>query len=302
MPRPLRLDPPGTWHHVMNRGARRQTVFLDRRDHVNFLELLGDVENRFGVEVHLFCLVGNHFHALVRSRDGRISEAMKFVSERFTRWFNDRHGFDGPIFRSRFHSETVSDDAHHRWLFRYIHRNARDAGWLGPLAAFPWSSLGGYLNVETGFPSVSWLRTDFFLELFDHDRARMLKFLSDDASRPDAANEPPPQPTSAFETSDDSLTGWVIGHALDQWGLTMAEMLQAPRGTCSEARMAVALVLVDRLCVRTSMVASELTLAGPSSCRSLLKRARKRSEASPEFTRAVQELTERTRPLTELAA
>ena len=32
MPRNPREDAPGTWHHVMNRGLARRTVFEDRAD------------------------------------------------------------------------------------------------------------------------------------------------------------------------------------------------------------------------------------------------------------------------------
>jgi REP element-mobilizing transposase RayT len=108
----------------MNRGARRQTIFLDDADRRCFVTLLTELDERFGVEVHLWCLVGNHFHLVVRSRDGRISDAMKFLSERFTRRSNDRHSHDGAIFRGRFHSVMITNDDHHRWLFHYVHQNA----------------------------------------------------------------------------------------------------------------------------------------------------------------------------------
>lgn len=301
MPRSPRLDPPGTWHHVMNRGARRQAVFLDQRDHFDFVGLLGQIEQRFGVEVHLFCLVGNHFHALVRSRDGRISDAMKYVSERFTRRSNDRHGFDGPIFRGRFHSEVVSDEAHHRWLFRYIHRNARDAGWLGALAAFPWSSLGTYLGAGTTGASFPWLHSGFYSGLFEDDRDRMLTFVGDDESTSEIEKHRAAQ-HGPLRMSDEDLTGWVIGHALDTWDLTMSELLVPPRGACGEARMAIALVLVDQLSVPTSLVAQQLSLASAGSCRMLVHRARRRAQANPPFARQVRALTNRAIPMAELAA
>ena len=62
MTRPLRIEYEGAWYHVMNRGANRQTVFASERDRLAFLALLGEVSEIFAVEVHVFCLMGSHYH------------------------------------------------------------------------------------------------------------------------------------------------------------------------------------------------------------------------------------------------
>jgi hypothetical protein len=40
MVRPLRIEYPGAWYHVMNRGRRGEQIFLEQRDYKPFLELL----------------------------------------------------------------------------------------------------------------------------------------------------------------------------------------------------------------------------------------------------------------------
>ncbi len=40
MPRPLRIEYPDAWYHVMNRGRRDEDIFLDDQDYVMFTELL----------------------------------------------------------------------------------------------------------------------------------------------------------------------------------------------------------------------------------------------------------------------
>jgi len=40
MVRPLRIEYPGAWYHVMNRGRRGEQIFLEERDYKTFLELL----------------------------------------------------------------------------------------------------------------------------------------------------------------------------------------------------------------------------------------------------------------------
>ena len=40
MSRPLRIDYPDAWHHVMNRARRGMDLFLDKADYQQFLDLL----------------------------------------------------------------------------------------------------------------------------------------------------------------------------------------------------------------------------------------------------------------------
>jgi len=51
----------------MNRGARHAPAFRDAADCQCFLDRITEAVARFGIEVHVFCLMPNHFHLLVRS-------------------------------------------------------------------------------------------------------------------------------------------------------------------------------------------------------------------------------------------
>lgn len=44
MSRPLRIQFPGAYYHVMNRGLAYQSIFKTNRDWETFLNLLGDVQ------------------------------------------------------------------------------------------------------------------------------------------------------------------------------------------------------------------------------------------------------------------
>jgi hypothetical protein len=57
MARPLRLEGPGYWFHVTGRGNARGTLFLDGSDRRRFVELLSEVESRYGLEVHAYVLI-----------------------------------------------------------------------------------------------------------------------------------------------------------------------------------------------------------------------------------------------------
>ncbi len=40
MSRPLRMEYPAAWYHVMNRGRRQASIFLGSGDHLRFLHVL----------------------------------------------------------------------------------------------------------------------------------------------------------------------------------------------------------------------------------------------------------------------
>ena len=112
MARPLRIDYPGAWHHVMNRGARKQPIFVSRGDRRRFLQLLSTAHDRFGIEVNAYVLMGNHYHVLIRSPDGTLSQAFHYIDGVHAQAFNRRHGIDGPLFRGRFRSHLVEEEGY----------------------------------------------------------------------------------------------------------------------------------------------------------------------------------------------
>ena len=61
MSRPLRIEYPGAYYHVMNRGAGRQMIFAQDTHREIFLELLREIHEMFEVETHAYCLMDNHY-------------------------------------------------------------------------------------------------------------------------------------------------------------------------------------------------------------------------------------------------
>ena len=167
MPRKPRVDYPGAWHHVFNRGIGHGVIFETDHSRAFFLRCLDDACMISGVEVHAYCLMGNHFHLLLHSRTGRLGVAMQSLSRHYTQGTNQHLGRDGPLFRGRFQSVPVVTDAQLLSVSRYIHRNPVQAGLAAQAADWPWSSAQAYL----GGPKPQWLHMATTLALFDGPRA-----------------------------------------------------------------------------------------------------------------------------------
>jgi len=169
MPRSPREDHEGAWHHVMNRGIARAAVFRSASDRSIFLESLTAAAERYGLQVHAYCLLDNHFHLLLLSERGLLSDGMRFLTARFTQRINYRDGRDGPIFRGRFRSIMIESDAHLVRVSRYIHRNPIEAALARSPEDWAWSSAAAYLGISE---KPKWLETGAILEMFGAARAR----------------------------------------------------------------------------------------------------------------------------------
>jgi putative transposase len=162
MSRPLRLEYPGAWYHVMNRGRRREDVFLARHDYEAFIQVLRETADAWNLKVSAYCLMSNHYHLLVHTPDGNLSRCMRHVNGIYTQRFNRAHHQEGQLFRGRYKAVLVDSDSHLLEVLRYIHRNPLEAGITDDLAKYEWSSHQGYI-ASSGI--WDWLYKDVLLEM-----------------------------------------------------------------------------------------------------------------------------------------
>jgi putative transposase len=75
MSRPLRIEYPDAWYHVMNRGRRGEDIFSDEQDYVMFTELLKETSEMWNIRIAAFGLVLNYHHMLVQTPETNISRS-----------------------------------------------------------------------------------------------------------------------------------------------------------------------------------------------------------------------------------
>ena len=173
MPRKIRFDYPGAWHHVIHRGARRAPIFKQPEDCYGFLEHVAEAIERFGIELHAYSLMPNHYHLLIRSLHASLSKAMQYLNGAYTRWLNKKHSWDGPVFRGRYKSQLVEDEEYLRMLLAYIHLNPLRANLVHRLSDEAWTSHRVYIGKDK---ETDWLTTKTFLRLFS-DRRELHQFI-----------------------------------------------------------------------------------------------------------------------------
>lgn len=148
MARPRRNDAPGAFHHVWNRGIGRRTMFEFHRDTRRFLAELAREVHKGVVRVHAYALMSNHFHMLLESVEGGLSESMRQIQGTHGRCFNLPRDRLGTLVQSRFRSRRVESLSDRLTVVCYIDRNPVEARLSRHGAFYPHGSAAHYARAE----------------------------------------------------------------------------------------------------------------------------------------------------------
>lgn len=149
MARLSRLTLPGYPHHIIQRGNNRQAIFLSSGDRQFLLDLLKETATKFGVAIHAYVLMTNHFHVLATpSSATALPQMMQAVGRRYVRLFNDSNQRSGTLWEGRYKSTLIQADRYLLACMVYIDLNPVRAGLAAQAADFPWSSHAHYAGLR----------------------------------------------------------------------------------------------------------------------------------------------------------
>lgn len=135
MARKERIKIAGTYH-VINRGVHKKDIFLEQNDFYVFIELLDFIKNKFDLIIHSFCLMTNHYHILLDTKQENLSQAIQYLNTNYSKYFNYKYKKQGALWQGRFASFYLYDDEHLFNVAKYIERN--------PIAAFMVKNINEY--------------------------------------------------------------------------------------------------------------------------------------------------------------
>ncbi len=172
MARPLRVEYPGAFYHVINRGNAGEVLFKSKRDREKFYEYLENMVERFSLKIHTYCLMNNHYHLLVETPKANLSKAIQWLNVSYAIYFNRKHQRNGHLFQGRFKSILINADEYLTHLSRYIHLNPVRAGMVEKPADYTWSSYGAFVgNVDSPY----WLEMECLLSYYGRKKKEAKK-------------------------------------------------------------------------------------------------------------------------------
>lgn len=175
----------GQYYHVYNHANGVEDLF---KEEANFNYFLMTIQYFLTpvVEMHVYCLMPNHFHLLIKVReaddikkrleqwqralklerkkgikDERFCMMLKdpalFIKQQFSNCFNSYsqaynkyHKRKGSLFRKSYKYKKVGDKLYLKQLVLYIHNNAVHHGFCNQLTDWSYSSFQEYMDDEHG--------------------------------------------------------------------------------------------------------------------------------------------------------
>ena len=102
MARPLRIEYPVAFYHVINRGNAEENISESKRDREKFLEYLKKVAERFSTIIHTYWLMDSHYHLLIQTPEPNLSVALQWINISYALHFNRKGQRSGHLFQGRF--------------------------------------------------------------------------------------------------------------------------------------------------------------------------------------------------------
>ena len=167
MTRPLRIELAGGVYHVTSRGDRRENIYFCDADRRAWLELLGKVCERFNWMCHAWCQMSNHYHIVVETVEGNLSQGMRQLNGVYTQHINSAYQRVGHVYQGRYKGILVEKESYLLELARYVVLNPVRAGMVDDPQQWPWSSYAAMTGEKQAPP---WLQTDWILGQFNRNR------------------------------------------------------------------------------------------------------------------------------------
>jgi REP element-mobilizing transposase RayT len=208
MARPLRVEYPGAFYHVINRGNHREKIFKNSRDHEKFIQYLEKAAERFALIIHTYCLMSNHYHLLVETPEPNLSMTMQWLNVSYATYFNRRHNRSGHLFQGRFGAILIEADAYLHHLSRYIHLNPVRAGIVNTPEQYRWSSYPAIVGEQI---PPKFLKTSGLLSNFGKNKEEARKSYREFVEGVDinTLKDPSKKLAGGFILGDTDFVNWV---------------------------------------------------------------------------------------------
>ncbi len=130
MPRKPRIEIAG-YYHIINRGVDQRVIFKEAEDYEQFEELMCFYAKSFGIVLHNYCLMNNHYHLLIeikqdeipQARGQNLSKFMRQLNMNYAIYFNKKYKRSGHLWQGRYKSWYIFNEEYLYSLFRHIEHN-----------------------------------------------------------------------------------------------------------------------------------------------------------------------------------
>lgn len=129
MPRPPRVHVKGVLYYVTQQGAHDQPLFRKEADAVHYLELLRQYKIKHRFNLYGYSLLSEKIALLMEPlSETTISEIMRDLTSRYSKYYNSEYCGSGPLFKGRFRASMAEKEESLGTLVRFLHTQPVFAG------------------------------------------------------------------------------------------------------------------------------------------------------------------------------
>ena len=164
----------GSYYHIYNRGINGEEIFKAPKDYGLFIKSFQDY-SRDVLDVFTYCLLSNHFHSLVYTKENVVvprndgkgeirliaSKQLGHFFNGYAQTFNRENNRHGSLFEKPFKRKPVELSHYLKTMVMYIHTNPSHHGFVNDFREWSYSSYHDLLGQESTF-----LRKDIVMDWF----------------------------------------------------------------------------------------------------------------------------------------
>jgi putative transposase len=149
MPRPHPIRVTDLPYHIIARTNKQEAFPLELRLIWKiYEEELFFIHHAYGVQIHSFVLMNNHFHLILSDPRGTIDLAMRWLMTQSSKRINKQAGTKNHLYGQRHYRSLIPNYHYYMHAYKYVYRNPVEAGACEKVEEYEFSTLRGLLGLQ----------------------------------------------------------------------------------------------------------------------------------------------------------
>jgi len=141
MSRGKRILTDNSYYHIINRGNKKDSIFLHQSDYQKYIDILKHCKKKYAVGLFGYCLMPNHVHLILEIRSpSNLAKFMQSLTQTYTKYFNEKYSRVGHLWQGRFKSMNIEKNVYFIECVYYVEANPVRAKLVSSPINYPWSS------------------------------------------------------------------------------------------------------------------------------------------------------------------
>lgn len=139
------------YHHLIVQGINKSYIFDNKNDIIHYIKILRQFATECNIELISYCVMNNHSHMLTKTENTeQLIKYMRKVNTKYAMYYNIKYNRVGYVFKDRYKSRDINDDAYLYNCIKYIYNNPVKAKMCDSPYEYEYSNINEFTNKYKG--------------------------------------------------------------------------------------------------------------------------------------------------------